>query len=309
MRTMWTYIFIAAASSVAAEGNTINYPIETYIRMRCSTNASHETILSWSGQAYSMVPQEEQRELFGLFGINLARCWFNTTTNTWKFSSRELQYYLDPATQLPIYTYDNPWTGEKGQNVVHVANDPVQFDVGDDSMQFEYQPEADQVVLPENVNLFYPNPLYMNETYRPYAWQKMYEGSELFNFFAPKSEMDSKLSSEVSGMHFSWTRISQWVPFMKMGPTSSNPNGYPGSMLFTATGGRTTFEELPGWLQDDITMRVPLYRHPPRCMLALNDSTSWTYFGDNFAKYLNGDQFPVPTNGQPLPPCATAPAV
>jgi hypothetical protein len=183
-------------------------------------------------------------------------------------------------------------TGET-QNVVHVANDPVQFVYGDAKSPYILQ-GGDYATFSNTVNLFYPNPLYTNETLRPYANYKNYEGSELFKFFTPEYEVLNSTATFAPTMHFSWTRISQWLPFMKM-------NGRPGSMMFTASGSRTTFENLPQWLQDDINNRIPLYRHAPRCMLDLPDSTSWTYFKEHFQNYLNGDQFPVPVSAKP--PC------
>ena len=49
-----------------------------------------------------------------------------------------------------------------------------------------------------------------------------------------------------------------------------------GSMLFTASGSLVEFEDLPSWLQTDITTRLPLYRHA-LAILDLPDSTSWSY--------------------------------
>ena len=152
----------------------------------------------------------------------------------------------------------------------------------------------DYATFVNTVNLFYPNPLYKNATLRPYANYAEYEGSELFKFFTPENEVLNASATFAPSMHFSWTRISQWLPFMNM-------NGRPGSMMFTASGSRTTFEDLPQWLQDDINNRIPLYRHAPRCMLDLPDSTSWTYFQEHFESYLNGDQFPIPVSAKP--PC------
>lgn len=176
---------------------------------------------------------------------------------------------------------------------MHTANDPVQFVVGEGDSPYIIQ-GGYYATFDNTVNLFYPNPLYNDTALRPYADYKYYEGSELFKFFAPLQEVQDPKASYAPTLHFSWTRISQWLPFMKM-------NGRPGSMMFTASGSRTTFEELPQWLQDDINNRIPLYRHAPRCMLDLPDSTSWTYFKDHFESYLRGDQFPVPVSKKP--PC------
>ena len=264
-----------------------------FIRMRCNTEKAMDTMLSWTGTSYSLEPQKEQRQLFDLFGINVARCWFDEASQSWLFTSRELQYYLDPKTGKPLYKWLNPWTGETN-NVVHVANDPVQMPFGNAPAPYILEGDGVQATFASNINLFYPNPLFGNDTLKPYAWYKNYEGSELFKFYTPETEVLNETSTFAPTMHFSWTRISQWLPFMKM-------DGRPGSMLFTASGSRTSFEELPPWLQDDISKRLPIYKHAPPCMLDVPDSTSWTYFKEHFDAFLNGDQFPISVSESP--PC------
>lgn len=268
---------------------------EQFVRMRCSTEKSLSNILFWEGQSFAVQDQKEQRHLFDIFGINLSRCWYDDKTKQWYFTSRELQYYVDPDTKLPIYTWQNPWTNETN-NVVHVANDPVQFVIGNDSVSFPYNVQAkNMATFQTTTNLFYPNPLYGVPELMPYGgWYKNYEGSEIFTFFVPESELLNASSSFAPGLHFSWTRVSQWLPFMKM-------NGMQGSMLFNAVGSRTEFGDLPQWLQADINNRLPLYHNAPRCMLAVPDVTSWSYFREHFDDYKKGSQFPFPVSK--APPC------
>lgn len=185
-------------------------------------------------------------------------------------------------------------TDPRSNRLLVQANDPVQFSMGNSSTDADVTVD-DQVVVTQTVNLFYPNPLADNASFASYSPQKMYEGSELFKFFVPQSEVRNPAITSAPGLHFTWSRISQWLPFMQM-------SNRPGSMLFTANGHKVAFGDLPDWLQTDITSRLPLYRHAPRCMLALEDSTSWSYFGKHFDAYLAGDQFPVPVSQ--LPPCA-----
>ena len=108
--------------------------------------------------------------------------------------------------------------------------------------------------------------------------------------------MDEKLTS-APGTHFTWTRTSQWLPWMAM-------DGRDGRIIFTAAGSKaTSFEALPQWLQNDITTRLPLYRHPPTCYLNETSGTSWTYFGEHFDAYQAGAQFPVPAPARAHEPC------
>lgn len=267
---------------------------EQFVKMRCNTQKEEQTITSWAGKAYSLVPGEQQQELFGLFGINVARCWFDADQKSWMFTSRELQYYLDLETNLPIYKWKNPWTNATN-NVVHVANDPVQFPYGNSAVPSDTT-AGDNTVIENTVNLFYPNPLYGNASFTAYSWQQMYEGSEIFKFFTPTAEINNLQLDYTPGTHFTWTRISQWLPFMMMA-------GRPGNMYFTAFGQRAQFEELPAWLQADIKTRLPLYLNAPPCMLDIPDSTSWSYFKEHFNDYIAGAQFPRPASQEP--PCQT----
>lgn len=120
---MWTTSWGTAAAVLAWVGvcrvtaavGPTTLTREEFARMRCSTYEAEDVITMWQGSAYSassdhfaavststmlirptcfwpqMVPQEQQRELFGLFGINLARCWYDEKANSWQFTSRELQ--------------------------------------------------------------------------------------------------------------------------------------------------------------------------------------------------------------------------
>ena len=51
--------------------------------------------MTWTGLMYSDVPQEKQRTLFGLAGMNIARCFQDKEKKNWYLSSRELMYYTD----------------------------------------------------------------------------------------------------------------------------------------------------------------------------------------------------------------------
>ena len=281
--------------------------IDEWIRMRCSLNPMEDTIVEWSGPVYALEPQQKQKYLFDVYGINLARCWWNRTEEQYYFSSRELQYYLDQD-KKPLKTWKNPWTNET-LNVVHTANDPVQFAVG--TVGYMYWLNGnDQATFPSNINLFYENPLQCSEDpeyhnkhgdcqisesrrkkFLPYSHQEFYESTELFDFFVDESVMkDATVDS--APLHFSWSRFSQFMPWMKMEMTK-------GSLLFTAHGGKVNFDTVPDWLKDEVSNRIPIYRHSPRCYENANSVTSWTYFDLYYDEYLAGDQFPIGVTEEP----------
>ena len=93
--------------------------IEDFMRLRCGTGGQ-TAIMEFSGTTYSNIPQEKQRPLFGLSGMNVARC-FQDDSGDWWLSSREIMYYTDLETGQPIHRWHNPWTNET-LPVVHVAN-------------------------------------------------------------------------------------------------------------------------------------------------------------------------------------------
>ena len=198
-------------------------------------------------------------------------------------TSRELEYYVDVDSGEPISRWNNPWTNETVP-VVHVANTPVQGVFGNGSV--DGRVIIDEVNVASTYNLFYPNKLAVDVKFKRYSWQSHYESSELFSYFTPEAQLRDPKSVSARDMHFTWTRISQWLPWMAM-------DGLDGRIVFTASGSKVAFEELPGWLQADITTRLPLYRHAPHCYLNASSGTSWSYFAQHFEAYKRGAVFPV----------------
>merc|ERR1711937_227654 len=112
---------------------------------------------------YSNRPNEQQKTLFGLTGVNVASCFQDPKDGKWYFSSRELMYYLDPNSEemKPLDTWLNPWTNETVR-VVHVANSPVQapFGFSNDTMPVTLLGKDGSVTAQSSdYNLFYPNVL------------------------------------------------------------------------------------------------------------------------------------------------------
>lgn len=91
----------------------------------------------------------------------------------------------------------------------------------------------------------------------------------------------------VSSLHIDWTRVSPWLPWMKM-------RGKPGQLVYSAIGQKVdNFEQLAPLLKTEITERMPLYKQAPRCFLSAKNETSWSYFKKYFQEYLQNKQFPI----------------
>lgn len=254
-----------------------------WVKVRSSLDPARSTFLIWNGSIYSFIPGEKRQRLFKIVGMSVSRC-IPVEENRWRFTSRELTYYLDPETGEKLQTWKNPWTDEV-LTVMHVANDPVQ---GNFRGQFPAQIDDDTTTLAFDIFPAYPNPL-ADPKFAEYFPNPDYQAAELFKFKIPTAELFDENVLSVPKLWLTWDRIGPWVPWMKMG-------NRPGHLIYSATGKKIdNFDQLPQLLQDEINTRMPLYRHAPEAWLDVEDMTSWLYFEKHFDAYLAGETFPIPT--------------
>lgn len=289
-------IFIAAGTATArvpknyenhnAENATAsNLPtlgVEELVRSYCSTDGNN-IYKEWQGSVYAFVPQEKQRKLFNIIGMNVARC-FQNDEGKWFLTSRELTFYLDPQTNQILKHWQNPWTQEVVP-VVHIANNPVQ-----NPLRGEYPVFVDgkNVTFLLDIPLTYPNVLGNDPKFQDYSPQALYQAGEFFKFTVPIGEATDTSKSTTDSFSGAWTRLGPWLPWMKMKDT-------PGQLVYSAAFKKfRNFEELSTVLQQLIQSRLPVYKKAPRCFLATENETSWTYFRKHFDEYLQGAEFPIP---------------
>lgn len=260
------------------------------VRTRCSTNGTN-VYIEWTGSVYAFVPQEKQQKLFNIIGMNVARCLQNRQ-GQWALTSRELTFYLNPQTNQLLDRWKNPWTGEVVP-VVHIANNPVQITF---EGKFPVVVAGSNVIFSLDVPLTYPNVLARERKFRDYSPEPLFQAGEFFKFTVPVREVTNPSLATAPHVSGSWTRIAPWLPWMKM-------KGKPGQLVYSATFYKLPrFEELSPFLQQKITSRLPVYREAPRCFLAIDNQTSWTYFRQHFAEYIAGAKFPLPEK-KTDPPC------
>jgi hypothetical protein len=266
--------FAATPSALQPSG------LEKFIRVRCSTTGDN-IYTEWQGSVYAFVPQERQRKLFKLLGMNVARCIKNKQ-GEWQLLSRELNYYLDPKTNQIVHRWENPWTGENVA-VVHVANNPVQYVLSGNPSS---ENDGTNVTFVSDNLLTYPNVLAADAKFKDYSPEQLYQGGEFFQLTTPVIELKNSTHA-VKNMHIAWTRVGPWLPWMKM-------KGKPGYLVYSATGKKVAnFEALSPLLKEEIKTRLPLYEEAPRCFLATKNETSWTYFSKHFTAYLQAERFPI----------------
>lgn len=253
-----------------------------WVKVRSALDGS-STFLTWSGSIYAFIPGEKKKLLFKIVGMSVSRC-IATEEGSWDFTSRELNYYLDPNTEEILHKWENPWNGEV-VTVVHVANNPVQ---GNFKGKFPAKVDGENTTFAFDLFPTYPNILAEDEKFAEYSPYPTYQAVELFKLTVPTAELYNPEIVSVSKLLLSWDRIGPWLPWMKMG-------NYPGQLIYSASGSKVKrFAELPQLLQDEINTRVPLYKEAAKSKLDTEDMTSWLYFKQHFDAYLAGEIFPIP---------------
>ena len=226
---------------------------------------------------FSRVEGEPDRHLFDVEGMNVRQCVTVTDPargTGFRQVSRELMFYLDPATHAVLKTWTNPWTG-KTVDVVQVANDPVNmraplFPKDRDGKPFDLgaRVEGGRVFLPTEVPRFYPNPL--GGDYQAFAGNQ-YHAMEIFDFTADARDLLDAGRPRADAA-VAWVRLSPWLPWMEMGSRG-------GVLVFNATGGTVAgIAALPAVIREQIATAYPGYAAPPPVDDARPNETSWTYF-------------------------------
>jgi hypothetical protein len=253
--------------------------LEVSRKLHATTVEGEKAFFWWEGQVFSRVPAEKDRLLFRILGMNV-----RTTQSLkdpakgagYRMVSRELMFYLDPATSAILHTWKNPFTG-RDVEVLQVANDPVNFPPIWENFPQPFRLEGtfsgglyqQQMCVP----LFYADPL--SGPYQD-AVGGQYQAIEILQFSALESElMDSKRSS-ADHVVLSWTRVSKWLPWMCMGDRT-------GQLIFTGLGQRVKrFEDLPELMKQEVLAHYPAFQEPPPLDDTRKNETSWT----TYRKYM-----------------------
>jgi len=182
---------------------------------------------AFPGQAWAMVPQEKNYKCFRTFGFGSGR-YEKMEDGVYRIFSREVLYYLDPDTGEILEEWSNPLLGGRKVEVAHIANDPVNgvFSLkgpGPLTPPYPYVSVGDHVAF--QWNFFIQHPAAMNRADYPlYSSGDIDQHAELWGLMGRKSDiLDPDTTSAYCTM--SWSRVSDWLPFMEMGNA-------PGKMVF-----------------------------------------------------------------------------
>ncbi len=243
-------------------------------KLFCTLKDGEAKIFYFYGNVYSRVPGERDRQLFAYQAMNIRQTKTVSEAGKgygYRQVSREVLFYQDPKTGEILRTWKNPWTGEDN-DVVHVANDPVNqpptFAQGPRGpFKFGAVFKDGWGTLGIEVPLFYIN--VMGGDYQEYVGGT-YQAIEMFGFFFREDELLGP--SDSAPVNVSWARVSQWLPWMRMGSRL-------GYLMVSGYGGKVAgWESLPESLRKEIEANYPEYRTPPPLDDARPNETSWTVF-------------------------------
>lgn len=247
--------------------------LKAYMRVRGDASGE-ECVYYWTGKVYSFIPGEKRMELFDFEGYNIIRTV--VTEQGFKLLSREAAFFKDPRTSEILESWRNLFTGNTVP-VVHVFNDPVNQEISftDDFLPYVHQvlPSTDlgnTLVFNMDIFPFYPNPLNTRD-HGEYVRSDTYQAAEFFQYFVSKDALSDESLSSVPA-DISWTRISPWMPFMRMADRAGN-------LIFVCRGKKQEggFKGLPQHIQDYVLAHEPAFVSAPREWSEPNE-TSWTYF-------------------------------
>jgi hypothetical protein len=184
-----------------------------------------------------MVPGEGNRKLFGYNGFSAAR--FEAVDEGYRMLNRETGVYRDPATGAILDTWLNPYLGREVE-VLHRLNDHVNVEIRREGrFSIAMVPATvmgDDVFWSLDMFFFRPSPI-SRADYPLNVQHDMYQGAELTLYHARRQDIENPESTNAPG-RVTFSRISQWEPFMEMG-------NRPGQLIFHAAG-----KKLPGGSAD-----------------------------------------------------------
>lgn len=251
---------------------------DSFVDVRCARDGS-TTYFEGRGTVYAQEPNAPQRPLFHYLGLDVSRCVRNAQGG-WTLVSRELGYYLDPATGRPMHTWKTPGTGEVVP-VVHIANELLQLNLPH-ALPVRMQGPLSTVTL--EMPIAHPVP-FDDPRFAPYfpAPQAVIFGS--YSFVFSGGSADAKAPRDVGLTYF---EIGPHRPWMKMGDA-------PGQLVFSIASRKVAnFAELDPLLRAEIEERLPLFKEAPTCKTTLPNGNSFVSFVRDFDAYLAGARFPLP---------------
>jgi hypothetical protein len=237
-----------------------------------------ESISIFPGECWASVPGEGNSLLFRTIGIGASHVEWVPAEKSYRFYHREALLYLDPKSGQVLESWFNPWT-QRTVEVLHILNEHVnryyQLDGGPFRFPWPWETNGDQLVF--RINVFRCDDSVMpRREYPLHSQNDKYQSTELWGMVGSLAEVQNPAVTS-AGCVTSWTRISNWQPFMEMGNA-------PGQVVYHSDSyklrkGRADLDGLMppnarAWLEE----KAPQYFESPREWNAPADSVgTWGY--------------------------------
>ena len=247
--------------------------LRLYLKVRTDLSGG-ESVYHYIGKIYSFIPGEKRMELFDYEGYSIAR--MEEQADSIRILSKEVGFFKDHRTGEILNEWRNPLTGEV-LPVMHIFNDPVNQDLSfsPDLLPYIRQmlPSTDlgeTLIFHNEIFPFHPSPLSRRD-HGEYTQSDTFQAAELTEYLVNKNELLLSSSGSVPAI-LTFTRITPWLPFMKMGDR-------PGNLIFVCRGKKLAggFDELPGQIKDYVLAQHPDYTRAPERWSEPNE-TAWTAF-------------------------------
>ena len=237
--------------------------------LKLQADLSGKDVLSgFPGKVWGWVPGKGNTLLFNTYGIGCSH--IEEVAEGYRFYHRELLYYTDPKTNEVLDSWENPYTG-KTVEVRHIINDPVNrfypFAGGRFSPPYPYEVYGNDIVFQISVFRFEESPM-SRADYPLHSADDNYQSAELWGMIGRMEEvMDPAVTS--ASCVTSWSRISQWLPFMEMGDA-------PGIMAFHSHAYKLMNgeSELPPQILAYTEKNYPKYLESPKEWVGMKDNKS-----------------------------------
>ncbi len=233
--------------------------LDALVKMRADLGG-REAAWFWTGSIWAMVPGEGNQKLFDYEGFSAAR--FDPIDGGYRMLNRETGVYLDSQSGEILDRWENPFLGRR-VTVLHRLNDHVNVEIlarGRFSIAaVPVTVMGDDIWWRLDMFFFRPSPITRSD-FPLNVQHDMYQGSELTMYHARMSHIQNPELSSIPA-EVTFTRISQWEPFMEMG-------NRPGQMVFHAAGkklerGTEELAEISPQLHRYIVEDHPKFLHAP----------------------------------------------
>ena len=249
---------------------------EHFVRVRGSLDSDQDVFYYWSGYIYDQQDVDPYADavtswrdpILRFDGFNVAR-FRSLGDGYYDMITRVVSLYRNLRGEI-IDCWTNAFLGVEESEyveVIHIQNDPVNFTVG----EVDYVELGDLIAFRMEVPLTYPSPLPVEE-YPEYSAGNTYQSTELFNFYTRRSDLENADLESVPA-HISWTRVGQYLPWMKMGQRA-------GKLVYHAQGYKVMdgWEGLPADLREWVESNAPEFAEAPAYLSFGDNMTSWRYF-------------------------------